>query len=81
MSKRLEWREENEKTRQTHHRPLLCGICNRGMAAAVSYYPCRLREGWSSHLLGNPIVDLLLLGSDAGKENEISGVMRHAVYL
>ena len=29
----------------------------------------------------NPIVDLLSLGSNAGKENEISGVMRHAGHL
>ena len=38
-------REENEKTRQTHHRPLLSGIRKQGLAVAGSYSPCRLREG------------------------------------
>jgi hypothetical protein len=43
--KKSEWREENEKTRQTHRCLFLSGIREQGMTAEGSYSPCRLREG------------------------------------
>jgi hypothetical protein len=40
MRKHWEWGEENENTRKAHHRPLLSGTREWGVAATGSYSPC-----------------------------------------
>jgi hypothetical protein len=71
--------EENEITRQTHHCSLPFGISKQEMAAASYDSPCTLREGDDRVTgYGNPIVDLLSMGSDAGKENEMTRCMHLA---
>ncbi len=61
VRKHWEWEGEKQDKRQTHHRLLLCVICEWGMVVAGTYSLCRLREGpqrqkQNSSLIENALV-------------------------